>query len=534
MLPSRLRPRFGVPATRPESVALRLAAIALLPLATLLIALAEGPPLRIADASPLYLIAVVGVAVALGTGAAIASAVAAFFLYDVLFVEPRFTLAVDDPQEWLNLLLLLFVGVVIGRLAALQAERAAEATRLAGESRALFRISRTLATATSVANALPVVIGDLLAETRMDRIWLGRHEAGREVVIADSGHGARPSHSIHVLLTRTPGDLPARWVQRHVPKDRPGDGPPDPAVELFRVTIAAGEAPIGSIWATRPRSDGIPDREETRLLSLAADQVGQAFRRERLLETANAAEIARQGEALKDALLDSVSHGFRTPLATIRAAAGSLLDPKVAWTDEERRAAARTIDDEAERLNLLVRNLLDMSRIEAGELRPSLEALDAEGLITPVVERITRSLGQPPVQIAFGAGLPPIRADANLFDEMLANLLENAARYAPDAVTRVSVNACPDGRVQVRVEDAGPGVPAASLPHLFAKFYRVPRQGEGPRRGLGIGLGVVKGLAEAMGGKVAASTSPLGGLAVDIFLRAAPEPPGEDDEAAAT
>ena len=152
---------------------------------------------------------------------------------------------------------------------------------------------------------------------------------------------------------------------------------------------------------------------------------------------------------------------------------------------------------------MLVRNLLDMSRIEAGELRPSLEALDVEGLITPVVERVTRTLGQPPVQIAFGPDLPPIRADASLFDEMLANLLENAARYAPDAVTRVSANSGADGRVRIRVEDAGPGVPAASLPRLFDKFYRVPRQGEGARRGLGIGLGVVKGLAEAMGGEVA-------------------------------
>jgi signal transduction histidine kinase len=97
-------------------------------------------------------------------------------------------------------------------------------------------------------------------------------------------------------------------------------------------------------------------------------------------------------------------------------------------------------------------------------------------------------------------------------------------------VTRVSANTCPDGRVQVRVEDAGPGVPESSLPRLFDKFYRVPRPGEGSRRGLGIGLGVVKGLAEAMGGGVAASASPLGGLAVDVFLDAAPEPPGESDD----
>lgn len=526
---SHLPRRTGAPGTTRRGRILRLATVLLLPVATLAIALVEGPPLGLPDASPLYLVAVVGIAVALGTVAAIAAAVASFLLYDLLFVDPRFTLHVDDPAEWLNLLLLLFVGIVIGRLAALQAQRADDATRRAGESRALFRISRTLATATDVSEALPVVIDDLLAETRMDRIWLGRHEAGREAVLADSGDGPRPSHRIHVVLTRTPGDLPARWVREHRPADRPGDAQADPDVGLYRTTISAGDEAVGSIWATRPRADGVPDREETRLLSLAADQVGLAFRRERLVEAANAAEVVRRGEVLKDALLDSVSHGFRTPLASIRAAAGSLLDPEVAWSDEQRRAAARTIDSEAERLNVLVRNLLDMSRIEAGELRPSLEALDVEGLISPVVERVTRTLGRPPVQIVFGPDLPPIRADASLFDEMLANLLENAARYAPDAVTRVSADAGvgAHGRVRIRVEDAGLGVPAASLPRLFDKFYRVPREGEGARRGLGIGLGVVKGLAEAMGGKVTASASELGGLAVDVFLDRAPEPPTE-------
>jgi two-component system sensor histidine kinase KdpD len=526
-LRSHLPKLSGSPGAEPRRTVVGLAAIALLPLATVLIALAEGPPLRIADASPLYLVAVVGIAVVFGTGAAIGAAFASFLLYDALFVEPRFTLAVDDPEEWLNLLLLLFVGVVIGRLAALQAERANDATRRAGESRALFRISRTLTTATSVADAVPIIVDDLLAETRMDRIWLVRQESGREVVVADTGQGPRPSNRIHVVLTRTPGDQPARWVQKHRPRQRPGDDPPDPGVGLFRTTISVGDEAVGSIWATRPRTEGLPDREETRLLSLAADQVGLAFRREHLIETANAAEVARQGEALKDALLDSVSHGFRTPLASIRAAAGGLLDPEVTWSDEQRREAARTIDTEAERLNVLVRNLLDMSRIEAGELRPSLEALDVEGLITPVVERVTRTLGRPPVQIVFQGDLPPIRADANLFDEVLANLLENAARYAPEAVTRVTASACDDGRVRIRVEDAGPGVPAASLPRLFDKFYRVPRQGEGARRGLGIGLGVVRGLTEAMAGEVRASASPLGGLAVDVFLEAAPEPPGE-------
>ncbi len=142
--------------------------------------------------------------------------------------------------------------------------------------------------------------------------------------------------------------------------------------------------------------------------------------------------------------------------------------------------------------------------------------------MSPVIDRVSRTLGVPPAELVLEPDLPPIRADASLFDEMLANLLENAARYAPGASTRVNVTTCPDGRVRVRVEDAGPGVPPASLPRLFERFYRVPRGNEGARRGLGIGLGVVKGLAEAMDGEVSASASPLGGLAVDVLLRPRP------------
>ena len=503
-------------------------ALALFPIATLAIAVVEAPPLSIPDASPIYLVAVVGVAVALGTAAAIVAAVLSFLLYNWLFVAPRFTLIVEDPAEYLNLLLLLFVGMVIGRLVALQSDRAEDAARRASESQALFRISRTLATSPRVADALPGLVEGLVTETRMDRIWIGRLAGGRELVVADSSGGPHPSPSIHVLLTRMPGDLPARWVRTHNPQEsRRAEQPAASGTELFRTKIAADDVALGSVWATRSRAEGLPDREETRLLSLAADQIGLAFRREQLAEAANAAEVGRQSEALKDALLDSVSHDLRTPLATIRAAAGSLMDPDVDWTDGERRAAARTIDLEADRLNGLVRSLLDMSRIEGGALHPSLEVLDVEDLVRPVVDRLAAVLEDHDVELRFEPGLPPIRADAVHFDGVLTNLLENAAKYAPGAPIRIAATATSDGRVRIRVEDGGPGVPPESEERLFERFYRVPRSGEGSRRGLGIGLGVVRGLTEAMGGEVMAGRSELGGLAVDVFLPSAPEPPGE-------
>ncbi len=168
-----------------------------------------------------------------------------------------------------------------------------------------------------------------------------------------------------------------------------------------------------------------------------------------------------------------------------------------------------------------------MSRIEGGALRPSLEVLDVEDLVRPTVTRLAPTFDGRDVELAFEPDLPPVRADAVHFDEVLTNLLDNAAKYAPNARVRVAASSSPDGRVRIRIEDGGHGVPPETEGQLFEKFYRVPRAGEGSRRGLGIGLGVVRGLAEAMGGEAVAGRSELGGLAIDVFLRAAPEPPGE-------
>jgi two-component system sensor histidine kinase KdpD len=520
---------------------------------TLLVAFLEGPPLAIPDASSVYLFAVAAVAAVYGSWAAAAAAVVAFVLYDVLFVHPRFTLAVDDPREWLNLLLLLFVGVAIGRLTAVQARRADEASRRAREAQALFRVSRTLATAGRVADGLDEVVRDLRTETGTERIWVTRLVDLGERVAADSGSGALPQIPIQQVLTRTPGDQPARWVRAH----QPGvDGSPTTAtnvtttattmtttatsaatasirptgagrgLQLYRVNIEADGARIGALWATRGREAGNPTREETRLLALAADQVGLAYRREDLAARANAAEVGRRSDALRGALLDSVSHDLRTPLASIRATAGSLVDDEMGWTDEERVAAARSIDREAERLAAIVRNLLDLSRIQAGALTADVELFDLGEAVASVVARV-RPVPGSSVEVAVPDDLPPVWIDEVFLDVALANLLENAGRYAAGMAIRITGTVEGDGHVALTVEDAGRGVAADELERLFDRFYRVPRSDEGARRGLGIGLAVVKGLVEAMGGTVAARRSELGGLAVTIVLRSGPPPEPE-------
>ncbi|HEX2470356.1 MAG TPA: DUF4118 domain-containing protein [Candidatus Limnocylindrales bacterium] len=480
------------------------------------------------DASPVYLIAVVVVGVAFGARPALLTAFGAFLAYDVLFTDPRFSLTVDDPRVWLDLLLFLFVAVVVGRLVAVQHRRAEEAEQRSREANSLFALSRMLVTATSTEDAVPGIARRLASDGQLDRVWISVGPVGRERVVADTGGDAPiPSAAVVATLARRPGDEPAQWIRTHEPREavtgRPRSGG---SVESLRVRIEADGEVLGSLSATRDRALGMPTREETRVLALAADQIALSLRRDQVTRIATDLEVSRQGDALKTALIDSVSHDLRTPLASIRATAGGLADPDVEWADQKRREAAAVIDAEAARLDRLVRGILDLGRIDSGALHPDLEPHDLASLVEPVVDRLRPILGDRDLRLDLDDVSDPVVVDAMLFDVVLTNLLENAANHASEpAPLWISASAGPDGRVRLVVEDGGPGVPPVELARLFQRFHRVARPGQGARRGLGIGLSVVKGLTEAMGGAVSAGPSRLGGLAVTIELERASEPP---------
>jgi two-component system sensor histidine kinase KdpD len=497
-----------------------------LALATVLVSFLEQVA-GITNASSAYLLAVVALAVRFGTAEAVLGAVGAFLLANYLFTQPVHTLTVLDPKEWLNLLLLLVVGVVVGQLAGRQRERAETAELREREARGLFQVSRALATAAETGQAMREIVRTLQAETGMSRVWIGlQGPSPLERVVADTGLGSEPTHpgsepvgpARHELLKRVDGDEPARWVGLHA-APRSLRGVPGTDLAAYRVLIEAGERQLGSVWALRRRSLGAPAREETRLLAAAADQVGQALERDRLRRDATSVEVARQSEALKSALLDSVSHDLRTPIATIRAAAGSLIERQ---GDDDRVPIAEAIDRQAVHLDRLVTNLLDMTRIEAGELRPELHPVLLDDAVADAIDRMRSSLAGRDVQTDVPLDLPPVMADDVYLDAVLSNLLDNARKYSPDDAP-IRVGACrptTDGPVRLVVEDGGPGVPEEHLGRIFEKFYRgVPATGAS-RRGSGIGLAIVRGLTEAMGGAVAAERSSLGGLAVTLDLAA--------------
>ncbi len=497
-------------------------AVGSLVLATLTIALIQNSA-EVPNASAIYLAAVVATALVGGTAGAIGSAIASFLLYDLFFTEPRYTFTIREPAEWLSVVLLLFVGVVVGQLAALQRARTADAQAREREARALFNVSRALATRTTTAAVLPAIAAILRAEARMDRVWVALGPEGSERVVADTSADVRLDvPSVHLVLRRMPGDEPAQWVRVHSPSRSPGSkGGRDR--EAYRVRIEAGAEALGSIWTLRARGSAGPDPAETRLLAAAADQTGQAISLDRLAAEAQAAEIARQSDELKSALLQSVSHDLRTPLATIRAAAGTLR-PGSGLSPEDQAEGADAIDREVEYLNRLVTNLLDLSRIESGTLLADRDVFELDDLVRRTLDRLRTRIRDRTVVLELQA--PPIEVDPVFLDEAVTNAVENALKYTPsDAEIRIRAAAIPgEPFVRLTIEDAGPGVAPEHLSRLFEKFFRVPGTARSSRSGTGVGLAVVRGLTEAMGGRVTARRSELGGLAIDLDLPMAAAP----------
>jgi two-component system sensor histidine kinase KdpD len=481
----------------------------------------------IRQASSVYLLAVATVAIAFGSAAAAGTAIGGFLVYNFLFVQPLYTFSVGEPSAILNLLLLLIVGILIGRLAGLQRDRAREATRREREARALFAVTRALAGARRARDAFPAILDRLRAETAMQRLWIGLGPTdAQEQVAADTGEGPQPKASQYFVMRRTPDERHSEWV-RIKATGRKAEG--QATEHAYLVAISDGTDAIGSLWAMRDVNAGSPTPEDSRLLAATADSIGQSVLRDGLARQATELEIAQRSDELKSALLDSVSHDLRTPLATIRAAAGSLADRDINWTDAERDTTARQIDFEAERLNRIVSNLLDMSRIQGGAMRPEIEMLPLEEVCRAVIARAASWLGERAVRLDIPADLPPVLADPGMLEEVLVNLLENIQRYTP-ADAPVLVAARHDAsKIVLRVDDGGPGVPAEGLPKIFEKFYRDPSTRGRSGRGTGLGLAVVKGMVEAMDGSVLASRSELGGLSIRIELPAgspAPVPGG--------
>ncbi len=457
-----------------------------------------------------YLVAVLGVATLAGRGPGVAAAIVSFAAFDWFFTEPRFTFTVRDPNEWVALVAYLVVGGVGSQLAARQRERLLDVGAREREARLLHDLSDLLGDR-SFDDALAAAAERVRGELGADAVVIAIDRASGVQAQADAGGQADRKLLRSVLAgpvsvlgegqraTATRPGTPGRWM-RVLPAYRPS-GPPAPR-DVARVPIRRDDRVLGQVLVKWPAGSEIGPRQ-ARLLDTVADQLAAASEREMLRSKATEAEVLRRTSELKSALLDAVSHDLRTPLASIIGSADSLLQADVDWPDDARQEFLQTIEQEAQRLNRIVGNLLDLSRIQGGVIVPAKDWHDPALLLRETLARLEPATRDHRLLVDVPDDMPPVLIDPVEIDQVVANLVENAAKYSPPGgEIRVTAHV-DDGTFDVTVDDDGPGIPEEALPRLFEPFYRA--SATRAIRGSGLGLAVARGLVAAHGGHVWAS-----------------------------
>jgi len=461
-----------------------------------------------------YLVVVICITVFAGRRAGILASLLGFLLFNFFQVPPYYTFQVTDLHNILALFVFLGVSLLISWLVASGREQASDAQRRAEDVSRLYELSQAIIGAQRMEDVLPAIAGKVRDVFEAQACWILLPDERRQLVVqAHSPDEARP-------LTRDE-IASAEWAfLQDKPLEQGGASPsfrgrPSEGRVAFAPLRGAGRV-IG-VLAIASKINGRPlTQAERTVLATFAGQAAVALERLSLLREAQRAETLARTDELKSALMSAVSHDLRTPLASIMASVTSLMDPDVEWDEETRRDFLQGIHDEAHRLNRLVGNLLDMSRIEGGALHPERDWYSIGEVVESVVERLEPRLVGRPVTVRLQEELPLARFDFTQIDQVLTNLVENAINHTPPG-TPITIEARgAAGGLEVSVEDAGPGIPPEHLPHLFDKFYRVGKRTQ--RSGTGLGLAISKGLVEAHGGVIRVANRPGGGLKVDFTL----------------
>ncbi|MEU9869329.1 DUF4118 domain-containing protein [Actinomadura sp. NPDC048021] len=425
----------------------------------------------------LYLVLAVGVALAGGLWPAVAAAVLGSLLANWFFTPPFHTLTIGDRDNALALVIFVGVAAAVASVVDLAARRARQAAQSGAEAETLSML------------ATSVLRGEKALPALLERV--------RETFGVTS-----------VALLERAGD---GWT---VLGSTGSDPCPDPDRADAQARVGAGEGADRSgetVLALRGRVLPAADR---RVLSAFASQAAAALEWRRLAEEAGQARRLAEGNKIRTALLAAVSHDLRTPLASIKAGVSSLRQTDVDWDPEDEAELLATVEESADRLDGLIGNLLDMSRLQTGAVSPLTQPIALEQVVAPALQGVPAGR----VEVDVPETLPPVLADAGLLERALANVVENAVRHSAGAVTLRAGEVRPD-RVEIRVADRGPGVPEAAKEQIFAPFQRL---GDSPRgTGVGLGLAVARGFTEAMGGALRAEDTPGGGLTMVFALPAA-------------
>jgi two-component system, OmpR family, sensor histidine kinase KdpD len=459
----------------------------------------------VASLSVIYMTAVVVIASRRGLGPALATAILGFLAYNYLFTEPRFTFHVSRQGELLTLVLFLVASLITGNLAARLRARVEAQSAIADRTNKLYDFSRRVASAATADDVIWASVSHVASTLRCEAVLLRPSARGELQVVG----GFPPEDRLEI---RDQSAAQFAW-DKGEPAGRGSDTLP--TARWFFLPLATADRRLG-VLGIAYADDRLFARTDRRLLDALVDQIALALERLRLTEELSATELASETERLRTALLSSVSHDLRTPLVTIIGAAGSLANTP-GLSDAARKDLAENIREEGERLDRYVQNLLDMTRLGHGALTLHLAPVDLRELIGAACHRLRAPLRAHQVTTDVPDSLPMVLADEVLLEQVLVNILDNAAKYAPAGST-IAVAARPVGaRLDLSITDSGPGIPLAEQARVFDMFYRVG-EGDRQRAGTGLGLAICKGLTEAMGGTIRAGTAAPDGTGTRIVL----------------
>ncbi len=459
-----------------------------------------------ADLGMVYLAGVLVTGLLSGLGPALATAAAAVALYNFLFLDPRLSFTIGRPADLLTFAIFFATAGVTGWLSGRVRDSARLSARRAAAVASLLAASRRLSGAATRQDAAQALAEQASAASGGEALVL--LPQGDEVVVAAG------APDLHVL---TPGEAAAaRWAWEKREAAGAGTGTLPQIGWTFRPLVGM-RGPTG-VAGVAVGTDRAP--EDDRLLAALLSQGAVALERADLAAAQAANVAARRSDQLRAALLNSISHDLRTPLATVMGAASTLIELGPELPEATRADLLLSIREEADRLNGYVRNLLDMTRLEGAALQPRREPVDIRDVLGAAIARVERRLGRRTLHRDFPAELPTVEVDPTLLEQAVVNILENAVAYSPDD-TPIEVAAFEDrANLVVSIEDEGKGIPTAELERVFDRFRRIDEPSDRARgdrtKGVGLGLSISKGFVEAMGGRIAAASpvhvAPDGGM----------------------
>ncbi|MBP1885793.1 sensor histidine kinase [Sinorhizobium mexicanum] len=439
-----------------------------------------------------FLMAVLTSALTAGLWPALYACVASAFAFNFFFLDPRYTLTIEDPESVLALVFFLVVAVIASNLTARVQRQAIAARQRARTTEDLYLFSKKLASTGTLDDVLWATAYQIASMLRVRVVILLPEEDTIEVKA-----GYPPDDTL------VDADIAAaRWAWEH---DRPAGRGADtlPGAKRLYLPLKTGRTAIGVVGLDNDKQGPLLTPEQQRLFDALADQAALAIERIQLVADVDRARLAAEADRLRSALLTSISHDLKTPLAAIMGAADTLRDYSASMPEDDRVDLLSTVVDESERLNRFITNLLDMTRIESGATQPNASSHYVGDIVGTALRRANKILACHRTLIDIPPDLPMLRLDPVLFEQVLFNLLDNAAKYAAPNST-IQIRGWADGSVVLlQVMDEGPGIPSGDLERVFDSFYRVEKR-DHVRAGTGLGLSICRGFVEAMGGTISA------------------------------